>query len=284
MIQQISILSGCILLLACTHIDRPKVLTSVEKEEFVSIQNENNRTFQSILDSARVEGAILVYDPQTNHYQSNDFEWAAQGRLPASTFKIPNSIIALEEGIMEDENTVLEWDGTKRALSIWEKDMTFAEALRLSCVPCYQEIAQQIGVTKMQDYLQKLHYQSMQFDENTIDDFWLIGASKITLFEQINFLQRLYQGHLPIAAKTKQIIKKMLVFKQTDTYTISGKTGWAMRKNHNNAWFVGYVEKGSKVYYFATNISPKKGFELKDFPKTRMDVTLAALKKLQWLD
>ena len=67
--------------------------------------------FQTILDSVKVRGAILVYDPQKKTYYSNDFEWTKKQNLPASTFKIPNSIIALETGVVENDSALFEWDG-----------------------------------------------------------------------------------------------------------------------------------------------------------------------------
>lgn len=102
------------------------------------INNRNrvvNLEFQSIIDSAKVEGSVLIYDSQKDIYYSNNFKWANIGKLPASTFKIPNSIIALESGIVENDNTLLKWDGKKRYLKIWEKDLTLKDAFRLSCVP-----------------------------------------------------------------------------------------------------------------------------------------------------
>jgi|GEM_PF-5467902 len=99
----------------------------LENENNSSTQTEKARTektnienqvitleFQSIIDSANVEGSILVYDLQKDVYHSNDFDWASKGNLPASTFKIPNSVIALETGVVENDSTLFKWDGEKR--------------------------------------------------------------------------------------------------------------------------------------------------------------------------
>ena len=113
--------------------------------------------FGVILDSTGLSGSILIYDPQINSYFSNDFQRSSKGFLPASTFKIPNSLIALETGVVENDSTLFKWDGKKRRLQSWERDMTFREAFHASCVPCYREIAQKIGVGRMKDYLQKFN-------------------------------------------------------------------------------------------------------------------------------
>ena len=111
--------------------------------------------FDKILDSFQVNGSILIYDNDKNTFYSNDFDWAKNGKLPASTFKIPNSIIAVELGIIENDTTILKWNGEQRKMDIWEKDLSFKDAFRISCVPCYQEIARKIGTIKMKEYLEK---------------------------------------------------------------------------------------------------------------------------------
>jgi len=148
--------------------------------------------FKTILDSSLVEGAILIYDSKKDIYYSNDFEWCKKGFLPASTFKITNSIIALETKVVENDSTLFKWNGEKRRLKNWEQDLILKDAFHYSCVPCYQEIARKIGVEKMKKYLNKLDYGKMIVDSTSIDLFWLEGNSKITQFEQIDFLKRFY--------------------------------------------------------------------------------------------
>jgi beta-lactamase class D len=234
-----------------------------------------------ILDSSDVIGSIMVYDAQKQLYYSNDFKWANTGRLPASTFKIANSIIALETVVVEDENSLFKWDGKKRKLSSWEKDLSLTEAFHASCVPCYQEVARKIGSQRMKMYLSKLSYGNMIVDSNTIDLFWLEGKSKISQVQQIDFLRRFYFSQLLISKRTEQIMKKLMVTDSTDSYTISGKTGWAIRNGNNNGWFVGYIEIATNVYFFAINISPTQTFNMDMFPMIRKEITLKALKKLR---
>lgn len=97
--------------------------------------------FQSILDSANVTGSILIYDLQKDEYLLNNFEWADKGTLPASTYKITNSIVALEKEVVEDDSTLFKWDGQERAMKNWEQDFILKDAFHYSCVPCYQEVA-----------------------------------------------------------------------------------------------------------------------------------------------
>ena len=256
--------------------------TESDKKEIKVVEREIIvPQFEKIIDSANVEGAILIYDLKNDKYYSNDFNWAKKRNLPASTFKITNSIIALETGVVENDSTLLKRNGEKRRFKNWEQDLILRDAFHFSCVPCYQEIARKVGENKMNKFLKKLDYGNMKVDSSNLDLFWLEGESSITQFQQINFLKRLYQSELPISERTEMIMKRMIVIEDTDDYKLSGKTGWSIRNGNNNGWFVGYVETQSKIYFFATNVEPKQQFDMNMFPMIRKDVTFKAFEQMK---
>lgn len=240
--------------------------------------------FQSIIDSAHVEGAILIYDMEADTYYSNDFEWAQKGYLPASTFKITNSIIAFETGVIQSDSTLIKWDGEERRMKAWEQDLVFRDAFHFSCVPCYQEIARTIGAERMNAHLDKLAYRNMQVDSSNIELFWLEGDSKINQRQQIDFLKRFYQSELPISKRTEVMMKRLMIIDETDSYTISGKTGWSIRNGNNNGWFVGYIESRNKTYFFATNVEPKASFDMDMFSVIRSDISKKAFRHMGIID
>ena len=247
-----------------------------------SIQTEIlNHEFQSILDSVGIKGSILIYDLQNEVYFSNDFEWAKKGRLPASTFKIANSLIALETEVVEDDQTIFKWNGEERALDSWEQDLNLRDAFHFSCVPCYQEVARKIGLRRMIEYLNRFNYGSIDVNETTIDTFWLVGDSRINQVQQIDFLRKFYQSELAITERTEKIMTHIMVMEENKDYKLSGKTGWSIQNGINNGWFVGYIETKNKVYFFATNVEPKADFIMDLFPIIRKEVTLMALKKIE---
>jgi len=265
-----------ILLLSCNG-----KKTSPEKMEDKAIGKEIViPEFQTIINSAYVEGAILIYDLKDDRYYSNDYEWPKKGKLPASTFKITNSIIALETGVVENDSTLFKWNGEKRNFRIWEQDLIFRNAFHFSCVPCYQEVARKIGAKKMTEYLSKLEYGNMKVDSTNIDIFWLEGESRISQFQQIDFLKRLYQSELPISERTEAIVKRMMVIEENDEYKLSGKTGWSISKGNNNGWFVGYIESSNKTYLFATNVEPKAQLDMDMFPMIRKNVTYKVFEQM----
>ena len=236
--------------------------------------------FGSILDSLKVKGAILIYDVKNKIYYSNDFSWAKTGIIPASTFKIPNSIIALETGIIKNDSAIFKWNGEKRRFKKWEEDLTFKKAFQVSCVPCYQEIARKVGVKRMKSYLKKLNYNGMVFDTLTIDNFWLQGKSKFSQMQQIDFLERLYFSKLPISKRTEDVMKDIMQIEETENYVLSGKSGWGMRNEINNGWLVGYLETNNSVYFFATNVE-KQETNMDEFPVIRLNSTKEAFRKLK---
>lgn len=240
---------------------------------------------QSILDSSKIEGAILIYDKQVNTYYSNDFKESQKRYLPASTYKIPNSIIGLELGILADEKTVFKWDGNDRTFSIWEKDLTLKEAFQTSCLPCYQELAREIGTQRMRENIEKLRFGRMDINKENIDNFWLIGNSTISPFEQIDFLIKLYEEQLPISKFTCQTVKSIMEIETTNEYTLSGKTGLAIGGEKDVGWFVGYVKKDSNIVYIVTVIRPKDvNIKRNKFMRLRKSITDKALKKLNIIE
>jgi len=263
-----------ILFSACAEENQEPINKQIQSPISKQIVNEE---FQNLFDAVNLNGAILIYNLQKNIYYSNDFKWCGEGKLPASTFKIPNSIIALELGIVKNDSTVLKWDGEKRWNKNWNQDLILRDAFHFSCVPCYRKIARQIGVERMNKHLAKLDYGNITTDSSNIDMFWLEGNAMINQFEQIDFLTRFYEAELPIAEKTYITMSKLMVIEESLNYKISGKTGWAKHNGQDNCWFVGYVETNNEVYFFATNIEPKGQVDLNTFARQRKELTDIAI-------
>lgn len=269
-----------VLFFSCTSSKESTIQKKIDLSEQEIIVPE----FQSIIDSANVTGSILIFDIEENIYYSNDFEYSKKGKIPASTFKIPNTIIALETNIMENDSTIIKWNGEKRWNKNWEQDLTFREAFHFSCVPCYQEIARKIGVKRMTEYLEKLEYEDMKVDSTNIDYFWLKGESRINQFQQIDFLKRLDQSQLSISERTETIMKRIFVIETNDQYTLRGKTGLSIENEIYNGWFVGYFQFENKTYYFATNAEPIEEIEMNLFSKIRKEVTYKAFEQMGLLN
>ena len=259
---------------SCTEAD------TIQTTDLVPEENKEviNQDFQALLDSAGVKGSILIFSE--NNFCSNDFEWAKTGHLPASTFKIPNSIIALELGVMENDSTVILWDGEAKYLKSWEQDLYFRDAFHASCVPCYQEIARKVGVERMKKFTSELNFGEMIFDSTNLDMFWLEGASLINQFQQISFLKAFNEERLSISKRTHKLMSRLMIIEENEDYTLRGKTGWSVQNDQDNCWFVGYIETKDESYYFATNIEPEIQSESSNIGSIRKEVSLKALEIL----
>jgi beta-lactamase class D len=193
--------------------------------------------------------------------------------LPASTFKIPHTLIALEEGAVKTDSQVIAWDGIKRELPEWNKNQTLKTAFQYSCVWVYQRFAGQIGINKYRQYLEKLDYGNKHIDTN-VTTFWLEGNFGISAQEQVGFLRKLVLGNLPFLKSNIDLLKKIMIVEETGDYVLRVKTGWTARVTPQYGWYVSYVETKKATWLFATNIDIKNQQDL----VFRKDLTMAALK------
>lgn len=177
----------------------------------------------------------------------------ASHRFPvASTFKILNTLIALEEHVVRDDET-LRWDGIEREFQDWNRDHTLESAFRTSCVWCYQELARRIGADNYRGYLERVDYGALSepFD---LTEFWLDGSLQISAAEQIEFLRGIYLRELPFSASAYDTLRHLMLTEQTPSYTLYAKTGWAARSNPGIGWYIGYAEMTNGPWFFALNI------------------------------
>ena len=93
--------------------------------------------------------------------------------LPASTFKIPHALIALQTQVVT-ARSVVRWDGVRRDYDAWNRDQTLESAIRMSAVWVFQQFATAIGRDRELEYLKKFSYGSAAF-EHDVTSFWLNG-------------------------------------------------------------------------------------------------------------
>ncbi|MBW8903885.1 MAG: class D beta-lactamase, partial [Bradyrhizobium sp.] len=152
---------------------------------------------------AGTAGTFVGYRVEEYLVIASDRDRSGQPKLPASTFKIPNSLIALETGVVGDPDVDLfKWDGVKRGIESWNRDHTMRSAIAASAVPVYQEIARRIGAQRMQKYLDLFEYGNRDIGGG-IDQFWLTGNLRIDPVQQIDFVDRLRRGVLPVSKRSQ---------------------------------------------------------------------------------
>lgn len=210
-------------------------------------------TFFTAQGIPAADGAFVLYNRGQNHWVRYNPQRCAERFLPASTFKILNSLIALETGAIPDADTTIAWDGVQYPIPEWNRDQTMRSAIRDSVVWYYQELARRVGREKMQAYVTRSAYGNMDIS-GEIDSFWLRGGLRISPDEQIDFLRRFYQNDLPFSRRSLDLVKDILIREQAPAYTLRSKTGTAVLGDLQIGWLVGYVETPDTVYFFATNL------------------------------
>ena len=217
--------------------------TSVERPDLAAVFAEHG-----------APGTFVLYDVSAGRLTLVDGARAARPYVPASTFKIPNSLIALETGAVKDEREVIPYGGQPQPFPQWERDMDMRDAIRVSSVPVYQEIARRIGRKRMQDHVDRLGYGNRRIG-TVVDRFWLDGPLRISALEQARFLAGLAQGKLPLSERSQRIVREILHVEEKDGEVLFAKTGWASGPTPPMiGWWVGWVERDGKVYAFALNI------------------------------
>ncbi|HLO95467.1 MAG TPA: penicillin-binding transpeptidase domain-containing protein, partial [Burkholderiaceae bacterium] len=200
-------------------------------------------------------GVIVLYDEPARRWTVSDARRAYQGFRPASTFKIPGTLIALDTGVAQDETQVFKWDGRKRWMEDWNQDQTLQTAFRFSAVWVFQHIARQVGAEGLQSRLWAWRYGNAVAGPKH-DSFWLDGDLRITAVEQIDFLRRFAEHRLPLGERTVDIARRVFLRDETPDWRLYAKTGWDGSGPVELGWFVGWTERksGAGRCFFALNM------------------------------
>ena len=225
-------------------------------------------------------GTMVVFDSRRGRTFRHDPERSRRRMSPFSTFKIPNSLIALETGVVSGPDYVIRWDSIRDprqpGFDAWWRDHDLRSAIRNSVVWYYQEVARRTGPERMQRYLDRIGYGNRDISGG-IDRFWLGSSLRISADEQVDFLRRLHAGRLGFSPRTTAIVKEILVLEDTPAYRLSAKTGGGNVPGGALGWLVGYVEREGDVYFFAMNVDGKDFASVRD---RRTEVARAALRRL----
>jgi beta-lactamase class D len=220
-------------------------------------------------------GTFVGYKVDDYLIIASDKDRSGEAKLPASTFKIPNSVIALETGVVGDpDKDIFKWDGVTRSIEAWNHDHTMRSAIAASAVPVYQEIARRIGAERMQKYVDLFDYGNRDIGGG-IDQFWLTGNLRIDPIQQIDFVDRLRRGTLPVSKRSQDLVRDILPVTKVGDSIIRAKSGLlgAEVGKPSLGWMVGWAEKGDTRTVFALNIDCKEPRHIAD----RMTLTQQCL-------
>lgn len=255
---------------------------------FYSLRTSAQIDFVTPYKDCLIEGSTSIYDYKNKKWLFSNNTDARIETLPASTFKIINLLIALETGVIKDENEIVKWVGkTDTTLYGYRpeiyKDMTVKEAFEVSAGWVFIELAKKIGKERYKHYLKLCQYGNQDLSQKDAD-FWNFGAFAISPVNQIEFLIKVYEETLPFSKRNIEILKRVMMTEKTDTYSIRSKTGWTRVSGNDIGWWVGYVERSDNVYFFATRIIKKRSTINKNFGQCRKDITKNILRQLKAIE
>ena len=242
-------------------------LAAYAQKPKIEIRND----FKRYYDAFKIDGSFLLYDPNKNRYVVYNEPQTKEPFIPASIFKICNSLIGLETGVIRDEHFVIPWDSVARPNPTWNQDQDLKTAFQNSTVWYYQALARRVGGQQMKYWLDRARFGNAD-TSGGIDQFWLTGGLRITPEQEIDFLKRLYNNELPFSQRSMDIVKRIMIAGQTPSYTIRSKTGWGRQDDRDIGWYVGYLETKGHVYYFA-NCIQTTDVNHPDFSRARTDIT-----------
>jgi beta-lactamase class D len=276
--------TGSFLLSASLFLSLPVFAQDSSIKSTPIFQSQFSRNLAKNFQEAKSEGCFILYDLKRDRYIRYNSNHCQKRFIPASTFKIFNSLVALETKAIADENTVIPWNGVvNNEFTAWNQDQTMRTAFTRSVVWFYQELARRAGNEKMSKYIQAAGYGNQDIGDK-IDSFWLNGKLRISPEEQIKFLVRLYKEDLPFSPAVMQTVKDVMVIERQDNYTLRGKTGWGQGVDgmKNIGWYVGYLERDNNVYFYTLNMINQET----NFPiiPTRKKILFDTFKDLQLID
>ncbi len=239
----------------------PRILLLLAALVIATPGHAEDADLAALFAASGVEGSFVIADLDGDSVQVHNAPRAAQRFPAASTFKILNTLIALEEGVVAGPDAVIPWDGRLHDMPDWNRDHTLASAFATSCVWCYQSLAREIGAERYRSHLDRAGYGALAEPFDPVA-FWLDGTLTISALEQVEFLRRVILRTLPYRASSYAGLRRVMLAETTEQHRLFAKTGWAARATPQVGWYVGYVETPEATWIFALNIETRGAADL----------------------
>lgn len=252
--------------------------------------NRANGQVSASPSAAGTESCFLLYELGVGEVRRSPAEACRTRITPASTFKVPHALAALDAGVVSGPDERFAWDGTGDWPPSSRRDHTLASALRNSVVWYFQRIAERLGPERERAYLQKLSFGNMD-GSSGLTTFWLGGSLQITPEEQQAFWVRLYENRLPVAPAAVAAVKRMLIQPSgvvvnaageqrlaepwPPSVVVSAKTGSATdRSGRGVRWLNGHIESHGRSFVFVSCVIGSKDLDA----NAAIELTAGALR------
>lgn len=225
--------------------------------EYIEAQNviEENIDLSSSFNG--INGCAVLYDPSENKVSFYNREMAKEEASPYSTFKIVSALAGLHNGIIKDETSTMNYNGTEYPNPEWNGDLTLQEAFQTSCIWYFRQVIDAVGQEEMGKELRELEYGNCDISEwggsninpyQELNGFWLNSSLKISPYEQVQILAKIFEGQSIFSSEDIEILERIMLVNDNGMQQVYGKTGSG---SDGEAWFAGYTEKDGQREYFA---------------------------------
>jgi beta-lactamase class D len=254
---------------------------------FISVAFLTSLYLSAQTSSARDPSArscVIIQEAAGSARWVSDAEACATRLCPASTFKIPHALVALETGAISVD-TVERWDGVRHPRQpLWDRDHTVLSAMKPSVVWFFQRIAPRVGAERMRGWLERLHYGNAD-TRGDVTMYWLNGVLRISPDEQVAFLRRFYTSTLPVSPAHQKSVRDALDQQPgtvqnslgvhdldgrwTPDVRLNAKTGASTIANGDSvSWLAGALSVGGRDHVFASAVWGRdEAVELLDGPR-----------------
>ena len=223
---------------------------------------------RSAAQGADAASCFLLYEIGVGQVRRSPGEACAARVSPASTFKIPHALAALDAGVLDGPDARIAYDGSDQPFVSWRRDHTLRTAIRDSVVWYFQRVAERLGAERERAYLEKFRFGNAD-PTSGLTTFWLGGSLLISPDEQQRFLLDLFADRLPVERRHMDTVRQLMVqpagtvvnaagsqkFGPATGVVVAAKTGAARdRSGRDVRWLVGRVERGTRSWIFVAMV------------------------------
>ena len=233
---------------------------SIQSTETVK-ENETPIVTDNIVDYSDyfqgISGCAVMYDESSDTYFLYGKEKCEKQVSPLSTFKIISALAGLENNVLENQTSTMEYSGVKYPIDTWNSNLTLKEAFETSCVWYFRQVVDMVGQENIHAMLKEIQYGNCDISEwngsetnplPELNGFWLDSSLEISPKQQVVALNYIFGSDNNFNADSLEELKSIMYIAELDNGCLYGKTGSGA---DGKAWFVGFMEKDDNKIYFA---------------------------------
>ncbi|MBD5393640.1 MAG: class D beta-lactamase [Lachnospiraceae bacterium] len=255
--------------------------TDIAKEIETSVATDNIVEYSEYFQG--ISGCAVIYDEASNTYSFYNKENCEMEVSPLSTFKIISALAGLENNVLENETSTMEYSGVKYPIDTWNSNLTLKEAFETSCVWYFRQVVDMVGQEAIRTILKEIQYGNCDISEwngseiNSLPElngFWLESSLEISPKQQVVILDYIFGRENNFNAENLEELKKIMYITELDNGSLYGKTGSGTGK----AWFVGFIEESDRKIYFAVYLEDMQNKDIVSGNKAK-EIAISILSK-----